>query len=99
MNDNNELTDGILGQVVGIDGELKERIVSYVGNKLNPVNNEVTIEMVIDILASEFPDLVLAIAEENFLRGYERGLDDSATGFMANEQPSSIFQKPTEEPG
>ncbi len=72
-----ELKDGILGQVVQVDGDLKESVVSYVGNKLNPVNDEVTIEMVIDVMASEFPEFVLAIAEENFLRGYAQGIDDA----------------------
>jgi len=74
--DNDELKDGILGHVVAVDGELKESIVSYIGNKLNPVNDEVTIEMVIDVLASEFPEIVLAIAEENYLRGYSQGIED-----------------------
>ncbi len=78
---NEELKNGILSEVVVADGDLKETLVEYVGTKLSPVNDEVTIEMVIDVLASEFPELVLAIAEENFLRGYSTGLTDSEHGF------------------
>jgi hypothetical protein len=78
---NEELKNGILSEVVIADGDLKETLVEYVGAKLSPINNEVTIEMVIDVLASEFPELVLAIAEENFLRGYSTGLTDSEHGF------------------
>lgn len=55
---------------------LKEQIIEYVGNKLNPENREVTLEMVIEVMASDFPEVVLALAEENWTRGYEQGLED-----------------------
>jgi hypothetical protein len=35
--------------------------------------------MVIGCLAEEFPEILLVVAEENFLRGYEVGLYDSAS--------------------
>ena len=44
------------------DSPLKELIVSYVGEKLNPEDDAVTVEMVVDVLAQE--------------RGYEQGLQD-----------------------
>ena len=55
---------------------LKEYIVDYVGEKLSPENEEVTVEMVINVLANDFPEIVLALAEENFIRGYKQGLED-----------------------
>ena len=55
---------------------LKDYIVDYVGNLLNPENDQVTIEMIISILADELPEVVLALAEENYIRGYEQGLED-----------------------
>jgi len=58
------------------DSPLKELIVSYVGEKLNPEDDAVTVEMVVDVLAQEFPELALAVAEENWVRGYEQGLQD-----------------------
>ena len=39
-------------------------------------NNEVTLEMVIEVMAKEFPEFLLSIAEENFIRGYQQGLAD-----------------------
>jgi hypothetical protein len=63
--------------VVEIEGELKEYLVNYVGNKVNPDNDEVTVEMVIQVLAAEFPELVVSIIEENYLKGYQQGLDDA----------------------
>jgi len=32
--------------------------------------------MVIEVLASHFPEVAFALAEENFLRGYEQALSD-----------------------
>ena len=74
---NEKYHNNILQKVVSIDGELKELIVNYVGEKLNPENEEVTLEMVITSVAEEFPEILLAVAEENFLKGYEVGLGDT----------------------
>lgn len=54
---------------------LKNYLVEYVGTKLD--NEEVTVHMISEVLASEFPEFVFAFAEENFLRGYQLGLDDA----------------------
>tara|TARA_R100001463_G_scaffold15783_1_gene41035 strand:+ start:477 stop:740 length:264 start_codon:yes stop_codon:yes gene_type:complete len=59
-----------------ITSELKNYIVDYVGNKLAPENNQVDVEMIIHVLADEFPEVVLPLAEENFFRGYEQALED-----------------------
>ena len=63
-------------KIVVSDGELKQLFVDYVGNKLNPDNDEVTKGMVINVLAEEFPEVLLTVAEENYLRGYETALED-----------------------
>ena len=55
---------------------LKDMIVQYVGEKISPENGEVSVEMVISTLADEFPELVSSLAEENWVRGYEQGLED-----------------------
>ena len=57
------------------DSELKNFLVEYVGTKLD--NEEVTVNMISEVLATEFPEFVFAFAEENFLRGYQLGLDDA----------------------
>ncbi len=62
------------------DSELKQTIVNYVGNIFNPEDGNVTIEMVIDVLAEQFPDLLLCISEENWMRGYHQALSDVDEG-------------------
>lgn len=63
-------------QEVTKDNLLKELFVNYVGNKIQPENGEVTVEMCVDVLAEEFPDFLLLIAQENFIRGYRQCLAD-----------------------
>ena len=65
------------------ESELKDYIIEYVGTKLN--TEEVTVQMVSQTLAAEFPEFLYAYAEENFLRGYERGLNDGTNMFNPGE--------------
>ena len=58
------------------DTELKQWLVGYVGDKLNPEDGSITVEMIVDVMAKEFPEFLLAVAEENFIRGYEQALTD-----------------------
>ena len=44
---------------------------------MKPENDEVNVEMIIQVMAQEFPEFLLAIAEENFIRGYQQGLSDA----------------------
>jgi len=69
-----------LTKEVQSDSELKEMIVNYVGTKKSPENNEVTLEMVVETFSEEFPEFVLPIAEENFMRGYQQALHDVDEG-------------------
>jgi len=59
---------------------LKKMIVEYVGGKLKPENDEVTLEMVVNELANEFEELVLPLAEENWIRGYHQAMEDVPEG-------------------
>jgi hypothetical protein len=67
-------TNPFLAMVVEKDSELKEYLVEYVGKKLDQEN--VTVHMISEVMALEFPEFIFALAEENFLRGYQLGLDD-----------------------
>ena len=69
-----------LGNKVDPNNDLKEMIVEYTGNEINPENEEVTLEMVIDILSDEFPELLLCVSEENWVRGYHQALTDVEDG-------------------
>ena len=57
-------------------GPLKQMFVDYVGNKLEPENGEVSLEMLFQVLGEEFPELLLMLAEQNFIAGYEQAAKD-----------------------
>ena len=59
------------------DTKLKELIVNYVGEQLHPLKPEVSVEDVVNIFADEFPEFLMVVAQENFLRGYKTGLEDA----------------------
>ena len=60
--------------------EMKEWLVDYVGNKCNPDNDEVNVEMILKVMAKEFPEFLMPLAEENFIRGYRQALVDVEQG-------------------
>jgi hypothetical protein len=76
-------------KVIGTTG-LKDLVVNYIGEKLDPENEEVTLEMTINRFASEFPEFLLTVAEENWMRGYAQGLEDSTT----NKEDTSTEEVP-----
>ena len=82
-----------LKETVETDSQLKGMIVDYVGEKIKPENDEVTLEMVVEVVANEFDELVLAIAEENYIRGYHQGLSDVEEG----EKLYNLFLEEEEE--
>ena len=69
-----------LEDVVEPDTDLKNWLVEYVGEKKDPENGEVTVGMIVDVVAEEFPDFVLAVAEENWIRGYHQAFEDIESG-------------------
>lgn len=66
-----------LKEVVPTETELKEIIVNYVGNKLNPESEEITVENIVDVFAEQFPEFLLAVAEQNWINGYTQALKDT----------------------
>lgn len=75
-----------LYEVVEQDNDLKSFIVEHVGTKLSPKDNNVTVEMIVEVLAEEFPEIVMVLAEENWIRGYEQGITDVESGMLLMEQ-------------
>lgn len=69
------------GVVVAADNPLKQMLLEYVGNKFVTEEDEgefeVTVQMIVDALAHEFPEFVMIMAEENWIRGYQQGIDDA----------------------
>jgi hypothetical protein len=72
--------------------DLKSLIVNYVGNTLDPENQEVTLEMVIGVFAAQFPEFMLTIAEENWVRGYKIGLEDADVALRASEAEQEVVK-------
>ncbi len=77
---NPELENSTLTETVTPDNHLKEMLVDYVGTKKQPEDDNVTVEMIIDVLSTEFPEFLMAVAEENWVRGYQQGLADVDAG-------------------
>ena len=75
-----------LTETVEPDSDLKNMLVEYVGGKLNPEDQNVTVEMIVETMAAEFPAFLLVVAEENWVRGYQQALDDVETGRKAAEE-------------
>ena len=69
------------------DTELKRWLVDYVGNKTAAADGAVTVEAIVQVMAEEFPEFLLVVAEENFFRGYEQALADLQEA-QNNEQVS-----------
>ena len=70
----------ISAQSVEKENELKSFLVDYVGDKEKPEGDEVTVEMIVNTMAKEFPEFVLTVAEENWIRGYQQAMVDVEVG-------------------
>tara|TARA_R100000008_G_scaffold21543_1_gene11330 strand:+ start:10155 stop:10466 length:312 start_codon:yes stop_codon:yes gene_type:complete len=80
-----EFLEKNLKEVVRKEGPLKNLLIEYVGDRKRPEDNNVTVEMIVEVLADEFPEFLLAIAEENWVRGYQQALTDVDTGRSIEE--------------
>jgi len=71
---------------------IKEWLLTYVGEQKSPKNDEVTTEMIVDCVAKEFPEFLMLVAEENWVRGYKQALVDVDYGRSAenNENLQTI---------
>tara|TARA_R110002050_G_scaffold291020_1_gene445087 strand:+ start:117 stop:383 length:267 start_codon:yes stop_codon:yes gene_type:complete len=73
--------ENLAAVVVDSNTPLKQMLLEYVGNKYATPSDEgefeVTVQMIVDTLAHEFPEFVMIMAEENWVRGYQQGIDDA----------------------
>jgi len=91
MTNSNYLKNTTLKEKVEKNTPIKEWLVSHVGTEfaagVERVNSEkpeeplewdgsVTVEMIIEMMAKEFPEFLMAVAEENFIRGYTQAMVD-----------------------
>ena len=89
-----------LKETVLPENPMKQWLVNYVGETysmaLEKHNSEeeetkdwdgnVTVEMIVENMSLEFPEFVMAVAEENFIRGYDQALQDTIEGFKLTEE-------------
>ena len=69
-----------LEEVVTTESPLKEMVVNYIGGKLQPGNDEVTVQMIVEVFAMEFTEFLMVVAEENWIRGYHQAFADIEEG-------------------
>ena len=61
-------------------------------------DDEVTVQMIVNTVAEEFPEFLTVVAEENWVRGYRQALTDVETGQKAyNEYLSEQESKENDE--
>tara|TARA_R100000008_G_scaffold51251_1_gene30772 strand:+ start:307 stop:579 length:273 start_codon:yes stop_codon:yes gene_type:complete len=65
---------------------MKTWLVNYVGEQHDPENDQVTVEMIVETMAKEFPEFLMAVAEENWIRGYHQALHDVEAGQEAQQK-------------
>jgi hypothetical protein len=82
----NKETVEVLEKTVESENEMREWLVNYVGDRHQPDDGNVTVAMIVEQMAEDFPEFVLAVAEENWVRGYQQGISDTHQGMEMSEQ-------------
>tara|TARA_R110000765_G_scaffold325306_1_gene416771 strand:- start:321 stop:638 length:318 start_codon:yes stop_codon:yes gene_type:complete len=78
-----------LNEVVATNNDLKNFLVEYTGEKINPEDQNVTVEMIVEVMAKEFPEFLLAVAEENWVRGYQQAIEDVDNGIKMEKEKTN----------
>ena len=87
--------ENLLKEITPSESELKEIIINYVGNTLNPDSEEITVEQIIEVFSEQFPEFLLALAEENWVNGYTQALKD--VEFLEDEKSGIHKEQATAE--
>jgi len=77
------------------EGPLKDVLVEYVGSTND--SEEVTVDLIVQTMAEEFPEFLMLIAEENFIRGYQQAIHDVDEGRKLLEEHNEAELTPSEE--
>ena len=75
------------------DNELKRWFIQYCGDKFKPEDGTVTVEMAVQVFMEEFPEFLMVVAEENWIRGYKQGVFDSEAGVKAMLQQAGVSEE------
>ena len=63
-------------------------------------DGSITVEMILEQMSQEFPEFVIALAEENWIRGYHQALTDVEEGeklYKEEQERKSISENANEE--
>ena len=85
-----------LEEEVEQDNELKRWFIQYCGDKFKPEDGTVTVAMAVQAFMEEFPEFLMVVAEENWIRGYKQGVFDSEAGVKAALQQAGASQEAVE---
>jgi hypothetical protein len=94
------LENSTLKQEVKPSSPMKSWLVDYVGENFKSEiaraeaetmktlewDGTVTVEMIVELMTKEFPDFVMAVAEENFIRGYRQAMGDVQIDIVGREE-------------
>ena len=77
------------------DTVVKQFLVNYTGDKLQPEDEKITVGMIVETVAEEFPEFLMAVAEENWVRGYHQALHDVEEGkkILEDDSDSEIHKE------
>lgn len=90
-----DLENTTLKEVVKPLNPMKEWLVEYTGKREE--SEEVTVEMIVGVMADEFPEFIMALAEENFIRGYQQSIQDTIGGYDLMESVRAEQEKNADE--
>lgn len=90
-----DLENTTLKEVVKPLNPMKEWLVEYTGKREE--SEEVTVEMIVGVMADEFPEFIMALAEENFIRGYQQSIQDTIGGYDLMESVRKEQEKNADE--
>lgn len=90
----NKVNASRLKEIVPSNSELKNLIINFVGNTLNPESEEITVEQIIDVFAKQFPEFLVVLAEENWINGYTQALKDTE---FVNDEKQRIYTEKTKQ--
>lgn len=79
------------------DTALKQWLIEYVGEQQQPEDGNITVEMIVETVAAEFPEFLMAVAEENWVRGYYQAMVDVEEGTKAIREAVTSNRGPSEQ--
>jgi|10_taG_2_1085330.scaffolds.fasta_scaffold13005_5 proteasome assembly chaperone (PAC2) family protein len=80
-----------IGDLTG-QSHLKDWVINYVGrHPSNQGSEDITVEKIVEVFSQEFPEFLLVVAEENWVRGYQQALVDVDVGEeIANRESPNV---------